>query len=184
MLLYDALEMSFTTIKVRKNPNCPVCGVPKDQVELIDYEQFCGMPAHDHSNFTSSNGHENGNAMKTTNVKTLKSRLDAGEDLLVLDVRDPHEWAIASLDGTLRIPKGDIQAAKNAVLAGRKLREETVLTEIPQDREIIVQCRSGKRSAEVIGMLEEIGYNPNQLVNLEGGILAWARDIDQTMPSY
>lgn len=184
MLLYDALEMSFTTIKVRKNPECPVCGVPKDQVELIDYEQFCGMPAHDRSSFTTGNGHSDEVTMKTIDVKNLKARLDSGEDVLVLDVRDPHEWAIAALDGSLRIPKGDIQAAKNAVLAGRKLREETVLAEIPQNREIIVQCRSGKRSADVIGMLEEIGYNPDQLVNLEGGILAWARDIDQTMPTY
>lgn len=184
MLLYDALEMSFTTIKVRKNPACPVCSVPKEQVELIDYEQFCGMPAHDHSSFTTSNGHTNGVTMQTINVQNLKARIDSGEDLLVLDVRDPHEWAIAALDGTLRIPKGDIQAAKNAVLAGRKLREETVLAEIPNNREIIVHCRSGKRSADVIDMLTEIGYDNAQLVNLEGGILAWARDIDQTLPSY
>jgi adenylyltransferase/sulfurtransferase len=182
MLLYDALEMTFSTIKVRKDPNCPVCGIPREEVELIDYEQFCGMPAHDHSTFSAGNEHEG--EMRTINVSTLKQRIDNGEDLLVLDVREPHEWAIAAIDGTLRIPKGDIQAAKNAVLAGRKLDSETVLSELPRDREIIVHCRSGKRSADVIEMLEEIGYDPNKLVNVEGGILAWANEVDQTLPTY
>ncbi|GAB4529763.1 MAG: molybdopterin-synthase adenylyltransferase MoeB [Anaerolineae bacterium] len=182
MLLYDALEMSFHTIKVRKNPDCPVCGIPHDEVELIDYEMFCGMPAHDHSSFTS--GKEENTEMRTMTAVELKAALDANPNTLVLDVRDPHEWEIAAIEGTLRIPKGDIQAAKNAVLAGRKLREETVLAQIPQDQEILVHCRSGKRSADVIGFLTEIGYDPNKLVNVEGGILAWARDVDPTLPSY
>jgi sulfur-carrier protein adenylyltransferase/sulfurtransferase len=183
MMLYDALEMSFSTIKVRKNPNCPVCSIPREQVELIDYEMFCGMPAHDRSTFTARNGHKDGE-MKTINVHELKERIDAGEDLVIVDVRDPHEWEIVALDGTLRIPKGDVQAAKNAVLAGRKLREETVLADIPDDREVIVHCRSGKRSADVIEMLREIGYNSDKLVNLEGGILAWAEEIDTRLPTY
>jgi sulfur-carrier protein adenylyltransferase/sulfurtransferase len=183
MMLYDALEMSFSTIKVRKNPNCPVCSIPHEQVELIDYEMFCGMPAHDRSTFSASNGHKEGE-MKTINVQELKARMDAGEDLLVVDVRDPHEWEIVALDGTLRIPKGDVLAAKNAVLAGRKLREETVLADIPNDREVIVHCRSGKRSADVILALEEIGYDGDKLVNLEGGILAWANEIDTRLPTY
>ena len=182
MLLYDALEMNFHTIKVHKNPECPVCGVPADDVELIDYEQFCGVPAHDHSAFTS--GNEENPDMKSLTVTELKSELDASPNMLVLDVRDPHEWEIAALDGTLRIPKGDIQAAKNAVLAGRKLREETVLNDIPQDADIVVHCRSGKRSADVINMLTEVGYDGDKLRNLEGGILAWARDIDPTLPTY
>lgn len=182
MLLYDALEMSFTQIKIRKNPNCPVCGVPHEQVELIDYEQFCGVPAHDRSTFHAAT--EDHGSMKTIDVQTLKSRMDSGEDLVVLDVREPHEWEIAAIDNTLRIPKGDIQAAKNAVLAGRKLWEETLLIDLPKDREIIVYCRSGKRSADVIAMLGEIGYDTDKLVNVTGGILAWARDIDPTMPAY
>jgi sulfur-carrier protein adenylyltransferase/sulfurtransferase len=181
MLLYDALEMSFTKLKVRKDPNCPVCGIPADQVQLIDYEQFCGMPAHDHSDFQAQNGaHE---PIEEITVKQLKSRLDAGEDLVIVDVRDPHEWQIAALDGTLRIPKGDIQTAKNAVLAGRKLRDETVLAQIPTDREVIVHCRSGKRSADSIEFLREAGYK-NKLVNLKGGILAWSAEIDPSIPRY
>jgi adenylyltransferase/sulfurtransferase len=181
MLLYDALEMSFTTIRVRKNPECPVCGIDREDVELIDYEQFCGVPAHDHSDFSTADEFAD---MLTINVWQLNERLVNGEDVLVLDVRDPHEWAIASLDNSLRIPKGEIQTSKNAVLAGRKLHDETVLANIPQDREVIVYCRSGKRSADVIQMLTEVGYDRDKLKNLEGGILAWARDIDPTLPSY
>ena len=183
MLLYDALEMSFTTLKLRKDPNCPVCGVPHDEVELIDYEQFCGMPAHDHSNYQSSNGAEI--PVPEISVTRLKARLDAGDDILILDVRDPHEWEIVSLPvaNTLQIPKGDIQAAKNALLAGRKLRDESVLAQIPDDREIALLCRSGVRSAASIRFLWEAGYK-NRLVNITGGILAWAEEVDPDMPQY
>ncbi len=185
MLLYDALEMSFTKLKVRKDPKCPVCSVPAEQVQLIDYEQFCGMPAHDRSDYkVKQNGHSEDKAkMLETTVTALKARLDTGENLLVLDVRDPHEWAISALDGTLRIPKPQIEAAKNDVLAGRKRREDTVLAQIPMDREIVVHCRSGKRSADSINFLREVGYT-NTLVNLKGGILAWANEIDPSMPKY
>jgi molybdopterin/thiamine biosynthesis adenylyltransferase/rhodanese-related sulfurtransferase len=183
MLLYDALEMSFTTIKVRKNPNCPVCSIPAEQVQLIDYEQFCGVPAHDRSTFHATTDNK-GQPMLTITVKELKARLDAGEHPVILDVREPHELQISALDNTLNITKGDIQAAKNAVLAGRKLREETVLAEIPQDQEILVLCRSGNRSGQAIQMLEEIGYNPDKLKNVTGGILAWAREIDSSLATY
>lgn len=188
MLLYDALEMSFTKIKVRKDPNCPVCSIAKDKVELIDYEQFCGMPAHDKSEFgktaqNGQNGHVEEKGMSEITVTELKARLDAGEDVLILDVRNPQEWAISALDGSLRIPKPQIEAAKNDVLAGRKPREATVLAQIPDDREVIVQCRSGARSADSIKFLREVGYK-NKLVNLKGGILAWAREIDPSMATY
>jgi molybdopterin/thiamine biosynthesis adenylyltransferase/rhodanese-related sulfurtransferase len=184
MLLYDALEMSFTKLKVRKDPNCPVCGVPADQVTLIDYEQFCGMPAHDHSDYqANTNGHKEEKALQEMTVIELKQRLDDGENLLVLDVRDPHEWEISALDDTLRIPKPQIESAKNDVLAGRKRREETVLAQIPQDQEIAVLCRSGNRSGKIIQILQEVGYK-NKLVNVKGGILAWADQIDSDMPKY
>ncbi|MBN8620816.1 MAG: molybdopterin-synthase adenylyltransferase MoeB [Anaerolineae bacterium] len=184
MLLYDALEMSFTKLKVRKDPHCPVCAIPAEQVQLIDYEMFCGMPAHDHSEFkASTNGHTEEKKDLEITVTELKARLDSGEDLLILDVRDPHEWEISALEGSLRIPKGQIEAAKNDVLAGRKTPDATVLARIPTDREIIVQCRSGKRSADSIKFLQEAGYQ-NKLVNLKGGILAWADEIDPSMPKY
>jgi sulfur-carrier protein adenylyltransferase/sulfurtransferase len=183
MLLYDALDMAFNTIKVRKNPECPVCSIPRDQVELIDYEQFCGMPAHDRSSFTSAESKEY-NGMKEVTVKQLKQAIDNHDDVVVLDVRDPHEWEIAAIDGTLRIPKGEIQAAKNAILAGRKLREETVLAQIPQDKTLLVHCRSGKRSADSINFLHEAGYDPDKMYNVVGGILAWADEIDPRLPKY
>ncbi len=193
MLLYDAQEMDFMRIKVRKDPNCPVCSIPQAEVELIDYEQFCGMPAHDHSTFESvedlaaslnggANGNGTGDAGEIT-VKELKARLDAGEDLYVLDVRNPVEWEIAALDGTHRIPKPDIETAKLAVEQGRATLPDTIIAQIPNDREVIVHCRSGVRSADVIGMLQELGYT-NKLVNLKGGILAWADEIDNAMPTY
>jgi adenylyltransferase/sulfurtransferase len=182
MLLYDALDMSFNTIKVRKNPDCPVCGVPRDEVELIDYEMFCAMPAHDHSTYSTAATDDAD--MPVMDVQTLQQRRDANENMVVLDVRDPHEWEIAALDDTLRISKGDIQAAKNAVLAGRKLREETVLNDIPQDTELVVFCRTGGRSADVIHMLTEVGYDMNKMRNLEGGIVAWANEIDPSLPTY
>ncbi len=184
MMLYDALDMSFTNIKVRKNDNCPVCGIAPEDVELIDYEQFCGMPAHDHSSFSVAEEDHAGDWMKTVTVTELKALMDGDEDIVVLDVRDPHEWAIAAIDGTLRITKGDIQAAKNALLAGRKLREETVLAQIPQDKPLYVHCRSGVRSADSIMFLKEAGYDPAQMWNVVGGILAWADEIDPSLPKY
>ncbi len=185
MLLYDALEMSFTKLKVRKNPNCPVCSIPHEDVKLIDYEMFCGMPAHDRSDFkASTNGNtEKKDTMDEITVKELKQRIDSGEKVTILDVRDPHEWEISALEGSLRIPKGQIEAAKNDVLAGRKTPDMTVLAQIPTEGEIVVQCRSGVRSAKSITFLQEAGYK-NKLVNLKGGILAWADEIDPSMPKY
>lgn len=184
MLLYDATEMSFTRLKVRKDPHCPVCSVPAEQVQLIDYEQFCGMPAHDRSEYkTNTNGAAKEQPVQEMSVRELKARLDKGDDVLVLDVRDPHEWQISALEGTLRIPKGQIEAAKNDVLNGRKRREDTVLAQIPDDREVILMCRSGKRSADSIKFLREAGYT-NTLINVTGGILAWADQIDTSMAKY
>lgn len=183
MLLYDALDMEFNTIKIRKDPNCPVCGIPAEDVELIDYEMFCGMPAHDHSDFSTEEtiGYED---VQQVSVTELKAKLDAGEDIVVLDVREPHEWDIAALDGTLRIPKGDIQAAKNALKAARKLEEETVLAQIPHDKPLYVHCRSGKRSADSILFLQEAGYDITNMYNVAGGILAWSNEIDPSLPQY
>lgn len=188
MLLYDALEMSFTQIKVRKNPNCPVCGIPHEQVQLIDYEQFCGVPAHDHAPAEAANG--NGSAEKPIpqiNARTLKQRIDSGEDLFILDVRNPEEWEIASLEDVspvTYIPKPQIIIAVDEIKAGRKRREDTVVGRIPRDREVIVHCRSGVRSTDVIKALRTLGYNPDRLVNMEGGILAWAKTVDTSMPVY
>jgi len=183
MMLYDALEMSFHIIKIRKDPHCPVCSVDKEDVVLLDYEQFCGMPAHDHSEFSSV---EDGDEVdvQTVTVHDVHAALANGADVLVIDVRDPHEWDISAIDGTLRIPKPDIQLAKNGIQAGRKLWEETVLQEIPKDKTLYVHCRSGVRSADSIAYLSEIGYDLDKMYNVEGGILAWADEIDPEMPKY
>ncbi|MCY4536884.1 MAG: molybdopterin-synthase adenylyltransferase MoeB [Chloroflexi bacterium] len=183
MMLYDALEMSFQTIKVRKDPDCPVCGIEKADVVLIDYEQFCGMPAHDHSEFSAVDDADELEINSVT-VHDVKAVLENGHDVLVVDVRDPHEWDISAIDGTLRIPKPDIQLAKNGIQAGRKLWEETILKEIPKDKTLYVHCRSGKRSADSIAFLSEIGYDMDKMFNVEGGILAWADEIDPGMPKY
>jgi sulfur-carrier protein adenylyltransferase/sulfurtransferase len=181
MLLYDALDMSFTTLKVRKSHDCPVCSGRAEDVQLIDYEQFCGMPAYENSDFKPVVEQPAPPAEMT--VRELKARYDSGVPLVVVDVRDPHEWEISALNGTLRIPKGVIEAAKNDVIAGRKRRDETVLAQIPNVGEVIVHCRSGKRSADSIAFLREAGYT-NPLINLTGGILAWADEIDTTMAKY
>jgi adenylyltransferase/sulfurtransferase len=182
MMLYDALDMSFTTIKIRKDPACPVCGIPREQVELIDYEMFCGMPAHDHSVFQSADDAHEG--MRTVTAPELKAWMQGRDDLVVLDVREPHEWEIVALDDTLRIPKGQIESAVDAVRAGRTPYEGTVLSQLPRDRDIAVMCRSGKRSASIIDTLSDAGYDRRKLFNVTGGILAWAEEVDTALPTY
>jgi len=183
MMLYDALEMNTQIIKVRKDPNCPVCSIPKEDVVLIDYEQFCGMPAHDHSEFSAVDDTDELN-IKTVTVHDVQKALSNGNEIVVIDVRDPHEWDISAIEGTLRIPKPDIQLAKNGILAGRKMWEETILKDIPKDKTLYVHCRSGKRSADSIGFLSEVGYDLDKMYNVTGGILAWADEIDPEMPKY
>jgi len=183
MLLYDALEMSFYKIKVRKDSNCPVCSVPKSHVRLLDYEQFCGMPAHDHSEFSALQDDAVLDIQSVT-VHELKAALENEVNPLVVDVRDPQEWDISAIDGTLRIPKPVLLQAKNAILSGQKLREETVLQQLPRDQTLYLHCRSGVRSADSIAALAEIGYDLARMYNVEGGILAWADEIDPQMAKY
>jgi adenylyltransferase/sulfurtransferase len=175
--------MEFNTIKIRKDPNCPVCGIPHEEVELIDYEQFCGMPAHDNSNFSTAEtiGYEE---VLQVSVLDLQAIMQSGDDVVVLDVREPHEIEIAAIEGTVRIPKGQIQAAKNSIIAGRKFWEETVLKDLPKDKPLYVHCRSGKRSADSILFLKEAGYDIQTMYNVAGGILAWADEIDPRLPQY
>ena len=163
MLLYDALDMTWDTIKIKKNVNCPVCGDQPTQTELIDYEQFCGVPAHDHSDFGSS---ARARPVPAITVRDLKARMDAGENLFLLDVREPHEADISSM-GALLIPKDVVRQRLN---------------EIPRDVPVVVHCRSGVRSATVVRWLENEGYT--NTINLAGGINAWAREIDPNILIY
>lgn len=164
LLLYDALEMSFNFVKLRKNPNCPVCGENPTVTELIDYEQFCGMPGHDQSVFHS----DNEAIAPGITVSEVKAKLDAGEDFILLDVRDPHEWEISDIAQTTHhVPKGEILEH---------------LGELDTTREIVVYCKTGGRSADVTMTLREHGYT--RVKNMLGGVNAWATKIDPRLPTY
>ncbi|MCP4362466.1 MAG: molybdopterin-synthase adenylyltransferase MoeB [Chloroflexi bacterium] len=166
LLLYDALNMEFDQVRLRKNPHCPICGDNPTLTELIDYEQFCGMPAHDHSLYVTS---ENGDAVPQISPKELKTRLDAGENLFILDVREPVEWEISNLEplGAILIPQGQVVERMN---------------ELDTSREMVVQCRTGVRSATIIRELRQHGFK--KMVNLDGGINRWAKEVDPSIPMY
>ena len=164
MLLYDALDMTWDEIRIRKNPDCPVCGDNPTLTELIDYEQFCGVPAHDHSEFGSD---DELRPITEISVRQLKEKMDGGEDIFLLDVREPHEAEISQMGGTL-IPKNVVRQRLN---------------EVPRDVDtVVVLCRTGIRSAEVTRWLEDEGFE--NVVNLAGGINAWASKIDPSLPTY
>ena len=160
LLLVDALNMKFRELKLRKNPECPVCGANPTVTELIDYQQFCGIDPESKQEKALKNG------IPQLTVKELKRRIDAGEDVFILDVREPYEYQIANIGGKL-IPQNDVAQR---------------LAEIERDREIVVHCRSGARSQRIAEFLSQAGYP--RVVNLAGGILAWADEIDPKMQKY
>src|ERR1022692_908862 len=160
LLLVDALNMRFRELKLRKNPECPVCGENPTITKLIDYQQFCGIMPESKQEKALKNG------IPQISVKDLKSRIDAGEDVFILDVREPYEYQIANIGGKL-IPQNDVPQR---------------LAEIDRDREIVVQCRSGQRSQRIAEFLQQSGYQ--KVTNLAGGILAWADEIDPKMQKY
>ena len=160
LLLVDALSMRFRELKLRKNPECPVCGPNPTVTALIDYQQFCGIKPESKEEKALKNG------IPQLSVKELKCRMDAGEDVFILDVREPYEYQIANIGGKL-IPQNDVPQR---------------LAEIDRDREIVVQCRSGARSQRIAELLSQAGYP--KVVNLAGGILAWADEIDPKMQKY
>ncbi len=169
LMLYDALTMDVDYVKLRKNPNCPICGENPTITELIDYEEFCGMPAHDHSEFSAVEAEGHDAEVRQMSPQVLKERLDAGDELAILDVRETHEWDISNLEhlGSFLIPKGDVVNR---------------LGELDTAKEMVVQCRSGARSADVIRELQQHGFK--KLWNLDGGINRWAREIDTSIPTY
>ncbi|HEY3789091.1 MAG TPA: molybdopterin-synthase adenylyltransferase MoeB [Urbifossiella sp.] len=161
LLHYDALNMSFKTFKIRRDPKWPI-GSPHPSIKgLIDYEQFCGIRGEGRAE-----GREVPSGGEIT-PEQLKKRIDAGEDLFVLDVRNPNEFQICRIPGTVLVPLPE--------LPGR-------LAEVPRNREVIVHCKSGMRSAKAIEFLKSQGYG--ELKNLNGGILAWAEKVDPGMPKY
>jgi len=160
LLLVDALNMRFRELKLRKNPECPVCGAHPTVTHLIDYQQFCGLETASDAQTAVKNG------IPQLSVKELKKRMDAGENLFILDVREPFEYQIANIGGKL-IPQNEVPQR---------------LAEIDRDREVIVQCKSGGRSQRIAEFLKQSGYP--KVANLAGGILAWSDEVDPTVPKY
>ena len=160
LLLYNALDMSFDFVTLKKNPKCRVCGPNADIHELIDYEEFCGVPGHDH---------EDGSAGADWDIEApkLAAALSLDPSLLLLDVREPHELQISALPRALNIPLGQ--------LASR-------LSELDSAREMVVFCKAGTRSARALELLVSAGFK--KVKNLKGGINAWAREVDTTLPIY
>jgi len=157
LLLVEALSMRFRELKLRKNPDCPVCGSHPTVTRLIDYNQFCGVRGEEAPPMT--------NTTEMT-VEELKQRLDRGDDLFVLDVREPHEFQIANLGGHL-IPLNDLPNR---------------LGELDRDRETVVHCKMGGRSAKAVDFLRQSGFS--RVHNLAGGITAWSERIDPKVSKY
>ena len=161
LLLIDALGMKFRELKLRKNPDCPACGTHRTITKLIDYNEFCGIRGEERSQEKQVEA-----GVPEMQVEELKRRLDAGEDLFVLDVREPHEYQICNINGHL-IPLGDLPNRVH---------------ELDSSREIVAHCRSGVRSAKAVTFLQQAGFK--KVHNLAGGILAWADRVDPRMPKY
>ena len=158
LLLFDALSMKFRELKLRKNPDCPVCGARPTVTKLIDYSEFCGVRGEETSAPAST--------VPEITPRELKARLDRGDNLFILDVREPHEYQICNIGGYL-IPLGDLSKRVN---------------ELDSSREIVAHCRSGKRSAEASEFLRQSGFR--KVLNLKGGILAWSDEVDPSVPKY
>jgi sulfur-carrier protein adenylyltransferase/sulfurtransferase len=158
LLLVDALGMKFRELKLRKNPDCPVCGKNRTITQLIDYNQFCGIRGEEKPAAQSN--------LPEISVEELKRRQDAGEDIFVLDVREPHEYQICNLGGHL-IPLNDLPKRVN---------------ELDSSREIVAHCKMGGRSAKAVDFLRQAGFT--KVKNLTGGINAWAEKVDPKMPKY
>jgi rhodanese-related sulfurtransferase len=158
LLRFDALPMTFKEYRLRKNPACPICGEHRTINGLIDYEEFCGIRGEEVVPVTTG--------IPEITPRELKARLDRGDDLFILDVREPHEYQICNINGHL-IPLGE--------LPGR-------VSELDSSREIVAHCRSGKRSADAVEFLRQSGFR--KIWNLKGGILAWSDEVDPSVPKY
>jgi adenylyltransferase/sulfurtransferase len=161
LMVYDALEMTYRKIKVRKDPNCVLCGENPSQAELLeDYEDFCGAVSVEAQAAVAD---------ATITAAELKDWQDAGKEIFLVDVREPAEYEIVRIPGSTLIPKGDI-------LSG------TALAGMPQDKQIVLHCKSGVRSAEALAALKAAGFS--NAVHVQGGVLAWIKQVDPSLPTY
>ena len=158
LLLYDALGMSFREMTLRKDPACPVCGENPTVTELIDYQEFCGIP--------QAHAAEQANGVPEINVTKLKQKIDNGEDINVLDVREPHEYEVANI-GVRLIPLGELPQR---------------LAELDQSDTFAIHCKTGGRSARAVKLLQDAGFQ--NVYNVKGGITAWSEEIDPSVPKY
>src|SRR5579862_8481816 len=160
MIAFDALKMKFREFKLRKDPKCPVCSENPTITELIDYDQFCGIPQ-------AKAAEEAEAPVPHITVQELKSKLDRGDKFQLIDVREPFEWDICRIPGATLIPLGQLPSR---------------MSELDSADEIVLQCKTGGRSARALKLLQEAGFG--KLNNLEGGITAWAEQIDTSVPKY
>jgi len=160
LMIYDALETSYRELRVRKDPECAVCGKNPTVTELIDYEEFCGTISADAAEAARES---------TISVRHLADMIERGDDFLLVDVREPHEYEIVSIPGSVLIPKGEI--ISGAALAG-----------LPQDRPIVLHCKTGARSAECLAVLKGAGFA--DAVHVGGGVVAWVNQIEPDKPNY
>jgi len=160
LMIYDALDMTYRPVKVRKDPECPICGKNPTITELIDYEEFCG---------TVSEDAQKAAAGSTITATELKDMLDRQEEIFLVDVREPNEYEIVSIPGAVLIPKGEF-------LSGAALEH------LPQDKRIVLHCKSGARSAECLAVVKDAGFS--DAVHVGGGVLAWINQVDPSLPAY
>jgi sulfur-carrier protein adenylyltransferase/sulfurtransferase len=160
LMIYDALEMTYRSVKVRKDPECPVCGKNPTVTELIDYEEFCGAVSEEAQEAAAGS---------TITARQLKDMQDAGEDIFLVDVREPNEYEIVSIPGSVLIPKGEF-------LSGAALER------LPQNQRVVLHCKSGARSAECLAIVKNAGFS--DAVHVGGGVLSWVATIDPSLPSY
>jgi sulfur-carrier protein adenylyltransferase/sulfurtransferase len=160
LMIYDALEMNYRTVRVRKDPECVICGKNPTITELSDYEAFCGVVSEDAQRAAS------GSTITATELKTM---LDSGDDIFLVDVREPNEYEIVSIPGSVLIPKDQF-------LTGAALER------LPQDKRIVLHCKSGARSAEALAVVKNAGFS--DAVHVGGGVLAWVSQVDPSLPTY
>ena len=160
LIVYDALEMTYRKIKVRKDPNCPLCGESPTIIGLIDYEDFCGSVSEEATAAAIGS---------TITALELKEWLDAGKSVELVDVREPAEYEIVKIPGSRLVPKGEILSGE--ALAG-----------LPQDRQIVLYCKSGVRSAEALAAVKAAGFR--DAVHVQGGVVSWVRQVDPSLPIY
>jgi sulfur-carrier protein adenylyltransferase/sulfurtransferase len=160
LMINDALEMSYRTLQIRKDPECAVCGKQPTITELIDYEEFCGAVSEDAQKAAAGS---------TITAADLKTMLDGGENIFLVDVREPNEYEIVSIPGATLIPKGEFMSG-------------AALERLPQDKRIVLHCKSGARSAECLAVVQNAGFS--DAVHVGGGVLAWVSQVDPALPTY